>query len=511
LKNIYWMLIIAVTFVIGVYLGQQKSNIAYLMTKAEDNTVTNQLVTQSNQTKELTSNRPVISQAHNQDGASSTAEIFEKIDQVLHSLEVEPEDRKLMIELYSLVNKLSLIELDSLILTLNDKSKIHRDMLARLITGQLIELDPRKALSFARQFNSMPDNDYYLALIKSAIAKKDPEYGFELFLEDINASNSETKLSVNSALINELAKHDLNRLMNSLLQYKNQGVDINNSLWGLSNDLKSSDEFSELFDQLRRLDDLTLLDSAIIKWVDISAADLFNKLNDIDDANERKVLIEKAQSYWLMKDPESAADSLLMQGKNKKEILADIVQRWPEDQAKKGLLWLSRQQGIDINSYKIELLDDLIYSKPDFVQAHLDEIELDKDKEAAFHLKLYLQLKARSSNKAEQFLDGLPSKSDVIALIEKESDVPKESTSKVNYRDAIDKAFNNYYNYKEAKAFAVAIDSESEFAWSFRVNKANQSMANKSALESCERYRLRANVTSACTIYAEGDVLLFDL
>lgn len=511
MKNIYWILIIAVAFVVGVYLGQQKSSITASMIKAEDSTVTNQLVTQNDQTKKLTTNRPVISQAHNKDGASSTADIFEKIDQVLHRLDVEPEDRKLMIELYSLVNKLSLIELDSLISTLNDKSEAHQDMLTQLITGQLIELDPRKALSFARQFNSMPENDHYLAMIKSAIAKKDPEYGFELFLEDINASNSETKFSVNSALINELAKHDLNRLMDSLLRYTNQGVDINNSLWGLSSGLKSSDEFSELFDQLRKLDDLTLLDSTIINWVDISAADLFNKLNDIDDTNERKLLSEKAYSYWLMKDPESAADNLLMQGENKNEILADIVQRWPEDQAKKGLLWLSRQQDIDINSYKIELLDDLIYSKPDFVQAHLDEIELDKDKEAAFHLKLYLQLKDRSSNKAEQFLDGLPSKNDVIALIEKESDTPKESTSKVNYRDAINKAFNNYYNYKEAKAFAVAIDSEGKFAWSFRVNKPNQKMANQSALESCERYRLRANVTSACTIYAEGDVLLFDL
>lgn len=505
------MLIIAVTFVVGFYLGQQKSSIGSLVTNAKDNTVTSQLETQNNKTKELTSNRSINSQAHNEDGSSSTTEIFEQIDQLLQSLEAKPEDKKLMIELYSLVNKLSLIELDSLILTLNDKNKTQRNMLAQLIVGQLIELAPRRVLSFARQFNPMPENDYYLAMIKSAITKKDPEYGFELFLEGVNTANSETKFSANSALISELAKHDLNRLMDSLLQYKNQGVDISSSLVGLSMGLKSSDELSNIFDQLKKFDDSKLFDFAMLQWIEISADDLFDKLDDIDDANQRKVLTEKAQRYWLMKDPESAAEALLMQGENKKEILADIIQRWPNDQAEKGLLWLSRQEDIDINSYKIELLDDLIYSKPEFVQAHLDDIVLDEDKQAAFHLKLYNQLKNRSTNQAEQFLDGLSNKNDVVALIEKESETPKESTSTINYRDVIKKAFNNYYNYKEAKAFAVAIDSEGGYAWSYRVNKTNQSMANQSALEGCEKYRLRQNITSACTIYAEGDVLLFEL
>ena len=505
------MLIIAVTFVVGFYLGQQTSSIDSLVENAKNNTVTSQPATQNNKTKELTSNSSIDSQAHNEDDSSSATDIFEQIDQLLQSLEAKPEDQKLIIALYSHVIKLSLIELDSLILTLNDRSEEQRKMLAQLIVGQLIELAPRKALSFAQQFNPMPENDYYLAMIKTAIAKKDPEYGFELFLENINTANSETKFSAYSALIGELAKHDLSRLMDSLLQYKNQGVDISSSLFGLSSGLKSSDELSNLFDQLKKLDDLDLLDSTMMSWIDISPDDLFNKLNDIDDAHERKVLIEQAQRYWLMKDPENAANNRLSQAENKREALDNIVQSWPNDKAEQGLLWLSRQEGIDANSYKIELLDDLIYSRPEFVQAHLNGIELDEGKQAAFHLKLYLQLKDRSSNKAEQFLDGLSNKNDVIALIEKESDTPKESKPATNYRDSIKKAFNNYYNYKEAKAFAVAIDDESKYAWSYSVNQANQDSANQSALESCEKYRLQHNVTSACTIYAEGDVQLFEL
>ena len=121
--------------------------------------------------------------------------------------------------------------------------------------------------------------------------------------------------------------------------------------------------------------------------------------------------------------------------------------------------------------------------------------------------KLYLQIQKRSANKAKQFLDGLSNKNDVIALIEKKS----TPTPAINYRDKIKKAFNNYYNYKEAKAFAVAIDSEGGYAWSYRVNKANQTIANQYAMQGCEKYRLRENITSACTIYAEGDVLLFEL
>ena len=102
-------------------------------------------------------------------------------------------------------------------------------------------------------------------------------------------------------------------------------------------------------------------------------------------------------------------------------------------------------------------------------------------------------------------------KNDVIALIEKKSDTLKETTPAINYRDSINKGFKNYYNYKEAKAFAVAIDNDGKFGWSYSVNKANQSIANQSALKGCEKYRLQQNVTSDCTIYAEGDVLLFEL
>ena len=428
------MLIIAGTFILGFYLGQQKSSRGSLVANIEVNTSTNQLVAQNSMAKEviaehdLTSNRSIPPQEHNKDGSSRATKILEQIDQLLQSLEAKPEDQKLLIELYSLVSKLSLKELDSLILTLNSKSDAQQKMLARLIVGQLIELAPRKALSFARQFNPMPENGFFMDMIKSAIAKKDPEYGFELFSEGIHTANSETEFSANSALISELAKHDLNRLMDALVQYKNQGVEINSSLWGLSRDLKSSDEFSELFDQLKKLDDLDLLDSAMMRWIDISADDLFDKINGLGDAHERKVLIEKAQRYWLMEDPESAADSLLTQAENKKEALDDIVQNWPNDKAEQGLLWLSRQEDIDVNSYKVELLDDLIYSKPEFVQAHLFDIELDKDKQAAFYLKLYYELKDRSANKAEQFLDGLSNKNDVIALIKKKSDTPEEST-----------------------------------------------------------------------------------
>ena len=88
------MLIIAVTFVVGFYLGQQKSSIGSLVTNAKDNTGTSQLETQNNKTKELTSNRSINSQAHNEDGSSSTTEIFEQIDQLLQSLEAKPEDKK---------------------------------------------------------------------------------------------------------------------------------------------------------------------------------------------------------------------------------------------------------------------------------------------------------------------------------------------------------------------------------------------------------------------------------
>ncbi|GHF79887.1 hypothetical protein [Thalassotalea marina] len=511
MKNTYWILIIAVTFVLGFYLGQQKSSIGSLVTNVENNTSSSQPMPPEKKTIELTRNKTINSQAHNDDGSSATLDKFEQIDQLLQSLETKPEDQKLLIALYSHINELSLIELESVIQTLNDKNETQRNMLVQLIVGRLIELDPKKALSFAQQYNPVPESDYYLAMIKATIAEQDPEYGFELFLEDIHTANSETELTSYSTLIGVLAKHDLNRLMDSLLQYKKQGVDISGSLWSISSDLKSSDKMSNLFDQLKQLDDLNLLDSAIYKWIEISADDLFNKLNDIDDAHERKVLIEKAQRYWFIKDPENAADSLLLDEENKNEALNDIVQSWPSDKAEQGLIWLSRQEGIDVNRFKVELLDGFIYSRPEFVQAHIGDIELDKDDQAEFHLKLYLQLKDRSANKAEQFLDGLSNKNDVIALIEEKAEKSKESTLVINYRDAINKAFSNYYNYKESKAFAVAIDSDGNFAWGQNVNRANQSIANQAALEVCEKYRRQENLTSACRIYAEGDVLMFDL
>ena len=57
----------------------------------------------------------------------------------------------------------------------------------------------------------------------------------------------------------------------------------------------------------------------------------------------------------------------------------------------------------------------------------------------------------------------------------------------------------------------MAIDSDGEFAWGYRVNEKNQNTANQSALEVCEQYRRQENITSRCTIYAEGDAQLFEL
>jgi len=512
LKALYWLLAIAVTFVVGFFLGQQATTIS----PSAANTAVSSVVVNSHNTTEhkrendLAQSSRVAGQTLTADThKKEIASTYKEIDKLLVVLTTNPENKKAQLKLHILIDELSLAEVEALILTLERRSSAQRNILAQQIVASLLELAPRKVLSFVEQYNPAPDYRNYINFIKHQLVKKDAEIGFELFEQGVVNANNDTNLSDHFSTISILAKHDSARLLDLLMEYKNQGVGVTTTINLLSYGLETSDEFNTLFDQLRDFDDLTLFDLPMMGWLELSPDDVFDKLTSIENANDRQVLTKKAHSYWMMKDPQAAADKRLSSASNKQKELDEIMRGWPNEKAEQALIWLSQQEGIDNNSYKKELLENLTYSDPSFVQEHLADVTLADNEKAAFYHKIYNGLLQSSSNKAERFLDTLPNKSDVQALITEQS-TPAPNAQR-SYIESINKGFDRYFDYKEPKAFAIAIDDSGEFSWAYSVNRANQENANQIAIEACQEYRSKNSVTNQCKIYAEGDEKLFEL
>ncbi|WP_044556001.1 hypothetical protein [Shewanella piezotolerans] len=508
MKTIHWLLAIAVTFTFGFWLGgftsiPSPAEVSKTSVLGGDNSGELASISYMEGSDKLASCKPDISK--------NIANTYAEIEQLLLDLEENPKNKTAHIKLYSIISELSLTELETLSITLDSRNKVQRDLLLPLITSQLIELAPRKVLPFIEQYKPLPDSDPYLQHVKAVLAAKDSEFGFEIFEEDLIAADSDTGVPANREFISILAKHNLELLMHLLVQYKNKEIDISSELLSISYRLETSDEFSGFYDELRKLNDIGLLASPLMQWLEISPDDVFAKLNLIEDVDERKMLIEDAYNTWMYVDPETAANKRLADASNKKSELTDILRWWPDDESEQAWAWLSQQDGIDINSFKIQLLDELSYSSPDFLLKHLADVPLDNDEKTSFNHKIYSGLKRRSSEEAQQFLTtlSLSSQADVQALID-EKETPK-TTPRESYRDSINKGFNQYFHYKEAKAFAVAIDDDGAFSWGYSVNRKDQQSANKAALEICQKNRRKSKVTDDCKIYAKGDSKLFNL
>jgi hypothetical protein len=269
--------------------------------------------------------------------------------------------------------------------------------------------------------------------------------------------------------------------------------------------LKTSDEFLNLFDELRRLDDMSTLSSVMISWIKISPSAVFERLNEIEDTAERQRLTDSAFHFWMLDKPEVAAEHHLANASNKVIALKNILRIWPDKQASQALNWISTQSDIDVNRYKIEYLKDLSRSNPAFVRDNLDQVSLKGDEKIDFYKSVYDGFKRKSSADAEAFINTLPFKEEVLGNDSSTAPTKKNRVASIN------KQFRRYFLFKFEKAFALALGDNGDFSYAYEVNKASQSEANELALSRCEARRYKRNISNQCKIYAEGDVTLFSL
>lgn len=329
--------------------------------------------------------------------------------------------------------------------------------------------------------------------------------GFEYLNELLALPVEDIELDKSSALINVLAKADLNQLLDTLVKFQDKGIKLENSLSLLAYGLETSEEHLSLFNELRQLNDMSILTSLLINWVKISPTAVFERLNQIEDSAERKKLSDSAFFYWMYDSPEVAANYFLTNATNKLAMLKKIVGTWPDKKAADALTWISAQSGIDTNRFKIDYLKDLSRSDPQFVQAHLHNIDLDDNEKMAFYRDLYHGFLQKSSADAEQFLSTLPFSPEMLGITTEQTNPADTLVTK------IDKAFRKYFDFKYEKAFALAIGNNNEYAYAYVVNKSSQDEANQLALSRCDKYRHQHNVESECKIYAQGDEILFEL
>jgi hypothetical protein len=510
MKASYWIIIIIVTSALAFAVGR---NTAQQVTPNSDESfdlnntsndkessleAKNTLSVNSNSADKLSSHLPESS-------PNSMENIAAEVSDLLAKMEENPKQAKPILKLVALLETLSTDELLALAPLFENSSEFQRNQLYQIMAAQLIEKAPEQALAFAQRYNPMPEFPIYLTLIKAQIAEKRPDLGFEYLNQMLELAHEDIDLSANSTLLNVLAKADLPQLIDTLEIFKDMGVSLEDSLSSIGFELKTSEEHLNLFNELRRLDDMSILSSAIINWVKINPTALFERLNQIEDIAEREELSRTASYYWMYDSPEIAADHLLANASNEIETLKDIMRAWPGKKAADALAWISEQSNIDTNRFKINYLKKLSYSEPEVVQSHLADINLNEDEKINFYRNLYNSFKSKSSKDAEQFLNTLSFKDEIL-------DVAAENENSGNNRIAkINQAFNKYFDFKYKKAFALALGDNGAYAYSYAVNKPSQNEANQQALSQCEQYRYKHNVNNQCEIYAEGDVRMFNL
>ena len=439
------------------------------------------------------------------ESSANATDLVEEISELLDLIDANPNQRSSALNLAVKLENLSIDELLSVASSFENKSETQRNFLNQFIIAQLIEKAPEQALSYAERNNPMPDSPYYLAIIKSQIAQKRPDLGFEYLDEILVLENKDINLAEHASLIQTLAKFDINQLIPKLAQLQEKGVKLEPGLTFLSSGLQTSEEHLILFDALRELDDISILNSVIMNWVRVSPEVVLEHVSLIEDSNEREQLHDTALLFWMYDDPEQAASYKLATSDNGLEAVKEILNKWPSDNGSEALNWITKQSDIDINRLKIHYLDRAIYSEPRFVLSHLNEINLPENEKVGFHKSLYNYLKGVSSSEAEAFLNTLAFKDEIL------ESGNKKSTASSSRVQVIGRAFKKYYDFKLSKAFAVALGDEGAFAYSYVVNKPTQDEANQQALERCDGYRYKHNIESPCKIYAEGDVTLFNL
>ena len=510
MKASYWIILIIVTSAIAFAVGR---NTAQQATPNSDEIVDSKSTLNDKESSLEAKN--TLSVNHNsadklssnlsESSPSSMEDITAEVGELLAAIEENPRQAKPILKLVALLEALSTEELLALAPLFENSNEFQRNQLNKMITAQLIEKAPEQALAFAQRYNPMPEFPIYLTLIKAQVAEKRPDLGFEYLNQMLELAHEDIDLSANSTLLNVLAKADLTQLIDTLEVFKDMGVSLESSLTSIGLELETSEEHLNLFNELRRLDDMPILNSAIINWVKIDPTALFERLEQIEDTAERENLEQTAFYFWMINSPEDAADHFVANASNEIKTLKDIMRAWPEDRAADALSWISKQSNIDTNRFKIDYLKKLSYSEPEVVQSHLADINLNDDEKIDFYRNLYNSFKSKSSKDAEQFLNTLSFKDEIL-------DVAAENENSGNNRIAkINQAFTKYFDFKYKKAFALALGDNGAYAFFYVVNRPSQHEANQLALSQCEQYRYKHNVNNKCEIYAEGDVRMFNL
>ncbi|MFC3121402.1 hypothetical protein [Agaribacter flavus] len=496
---------VIVTFVAGVVVGKQIDQYASQAHDVADvSTSVNAPAANSPAIESVAQLSTKVSTASLPSSSDVNEDILLEINELLVQIKESPSQMRLSLELFTIFDTLSVEQLLNFGELLSNYDERERTSISSIIIAQLLEKAPEEVLGFMQKHSHMAGSPFYVDSIRAQVAKKKAELGFD-YLNNLLYSNAkDVNMRENMQLLAALAKTNISRVVDVLLELTEKGVELDNSLIHLSFDLNTSEEHRELFNQLRRFDDMSLLGSVFGSWIELSPMDVFDRLNQIENINEREKLTETALFYWSLRKPEAAANYRLTHASNKLETVKDIMRTWPNEKATEALEWLSQQSDIDSNYHKISYLRNLSYLEPEFVEAHLNDIQLSDDQKIDFYKQIYQGYQRKSSTDAEQFAAKLPFGDQIID--KKEEPIPAEDlVSKIN------RIFERYYDYKYDKAFALAMDDKGGYAYSFVVNKASQDEANALALQRCEQHRKKHNVDSRCQIYAEGDMTLFNL
>ena len=77
------------------------------------------------------------------------------------------------------------------------------------------------------------------------------------------------------------------------------------------------------------------------------------------------------------------------------------------------------------------------------------------------------------------------------------------------FDEAFDRAYDDYKIMSAYKAFALAKDTEGNWAYGYGQNHSNQAEANTQAMFECQKRVVTFRVNEKCRIYAEDNIIIY--
>ncbi|MBC3764396.1 hypothetical protein [Neptunicella marina] len=367
---------------------------------------------------------PITHQPTTEQKQLSPPDIASLIQQLADDKE-DGTDYEAIANAYLVVKNLTAEQIQQALNQLTSSPDKNSAMLMNILLAKFAETNPYDAMNFVTANLQKPANIFSAqnSVIRSW-AKNDPQGAYEWY--KINAKtqqgNNFFRGAGLGAIFKGLAKNNLPDALQKLQDLSADRTQIGRAMNGIGSTLETREQFEQLLNQTKELNNQYMQQSAIRSWVTQSpqqATDWLALQVDGDLNRLRRVSLQT----WVYSHPddiEQAADWYMQQDAsgNKNQKLDVVARTLAMNNPQSALEWAKHQSDVDNQQLYANILRNSAYRQPDFVMNNLSIIT-DSDQRRRISQNIYRNLNRMNPQKAQEFKNSSEFKQALEAMDER--------------------------------------------------------------------------------------------